>query len=280
MDRTSEFNTILARSRGGASHKDSIKQGQVSGQIQAQTELNALAKEISDAVATASLRVSELRKLAKSTALFDDKTARVQALSFHVNEDIRSLNQKIANLEEQMAAQTRHLNKTHCVNMVQILKMRLGEVVREAKMALEDRTNALQQQDERRHRISSGRFALAGARPFGKQGNGLQVQTQDWECDGCQLQADGSRMHATKKLQSSIAELAAMFTQTASLVQEQQEKLGRIDADMDVAQTNVEDAQNELLDYWRRMSSNNKLIVKVFAILIFFVVFFVFCLRD
>jgi len=281
MDRTLEFNTIVAQLRGGASANDFSKHGQHSGRMQTQSELNVLAKEISDAVATASIRVSELRKLAKSTALFDDKTARVQALSFHVNEDLKSLNLKIAKLEEQVKlAQTRHVNKSHSVNMVEILKMRLGEVVREAKMALEDRSNAMQRQEERRHHISSARYATKSAgKPFSKQGQRVPVQTQDLESGG-QLQANGSRIQGIEKLQAAIAELATMFTQTASLVHEQQEKLGRIDADLDVTQSNMEDAQNELLDYWHRMSSNRTLIVKIFAIVFCFVLFFVLFLSD
>ncbi len=52
----------------------------------------------------------------------------------------------------------------------------------------------------------------------------------------------------------------------------------RIDQDVDDSLHNVNEGQSELLKYFHSISSNRKLILKIFAILLFFVVFFIFFL--
>ncbi len=62
-----------------------------------------------------------------------------------------------------------------------------------------------------------------------------------------------------------------------TIVAEQGEMMQRIDANIEEGRNNVEGAQTELLKYLQSISGNRWLIVKIFAILIFFViVFFVF----
>ena len=59
------------------------------------------------------------------------------------------------------------------------------------------------------------------------------------------------------------------------MVAEQGELAVRIDENVDEAVANVDNAQTHLLKYLNRISSNRWLIMKIFGVLISFLVFFV-----
>jgi len=58
-------------------------------------------------------------------------------------------------------------------------------------------------------------------------------------------------------------------------VKEQEEVVHRIDGNIEDAEMNVEAAHTELLKYFKSVTSNRWLMIKVFALLIFFFVIFV-----
>lgn len=66
-----------------------------------------------------------------------------------------------------------------------------------------------------------------------------------------------------------------MFTQLAAMVQEQGEMALRIDDNVDNVVTNVDSAQGELLKYLQTISNNRWLALKVFGILMVFVMLFI-----
>ncbi|MPC27817.1 Syntaxin-5 [Portunus trituberculatus] len=86
-----------------------------------------------------------------------------------------------------------------------------------------------------------------------------------------------SRADTMRTIESTIVELGQMFTQLATMVKEQEELVHRIDANVDEAEMNVEAAHHEILKYFKAISSNRMLMIKVFGIMIvFFVIFVVF----
>lgn len=84
-----------------------------------------------------------------------------------------------------------------------------------------------------------------------------------------------SRAEALQNVEKTIAELGTIFQQLATMVAEQGELAIRIDENVEETLANVDNAQAHLLKYMSRISSNRWLIMKVFAILLFFMVFFV-----
>jgi hypothetical protein len=73
-------------------------------------------------------------------------------------------------------------------------------------------------------------------------------------------------------VERTIAELGGIFGQLATMVAEQGELAIRIDEHMDETVANVESAQAHLLKYLQRISSNRWLVMKVFAVLLIFMV--------
>lgn len=276
VDRTAEFRHIL--------QELSVKQG-ANCQPQAgpapvshvQSQLNAFSAEIGAGIHNCHLKLQELRKMAKAKGIFNDRTHEIQELTYTIKTDIEQLNQKIEVLERQAKGHGNNRSYTaHSNNMVDTLKTRLLEVTKEFKDALELRTKALESQDSRRqmYSFSSGN----SANPFAQQKpTGNAADLEGGPASGmAQAQCyHNSRADAVQSVQKTIGELSQMFLKMASLVTAQEEMIQRIDHDVDETLTNVEQGQDHLLKYFQHMSSNRFLIMKVFAILMFFVVFFV-----
>jgi len=84
-----------------------------------------------------------------------------------------------------------------------------------------------------------------------------------------------SRAEALQNVESTILELSNIFTQLATMVSQQGELAIRIDENMDDTLANVEGAQGALLKYLNRISSNRWLMIKIFFVLIIFLLIFV-----
>ena len=64
---------------------------------------------------------------------------------------------------------------------------------------------------------------------------------------------------------------------TLSLILEQEESIMRIDTNVEESEMNIEAAHGELLKYFRSVTSNRWLMVKIFAtVIVFFIIFVVF----
>merc|ERR1740129_1266255 len=131
-------------------------------QSQAQSDFNHWSNDIGTGIHKTSLKVQELRKMARQKGIFNDKSSEISQLTCTVKDDIQMLDQKIDALERRVNSQGKNKNyQAHTKNLVTTLKTRLGEVTKEFRDALECRTTALEQQDKRRQMYSSG----AGAGP-------------------------------------------------------------------------------------------------------------------
>ncbi|KAG2730471.1 hypothetical protein I3843_01G288100 [Carya illinoinensis] len=85
-----------------------------------------------------------------------------------------------------------------------------------------------------------------------------------------------SRAVALHNVESTISELSGIFTHLATMVAQQGELAIRIDDNMDESLANVEGARGALLRHLNQISSNRWLMIKIFAILILFLLVFIF----
>ncbi|XP_057788908.1 syntaxin-31 [Salvia miltiorrhiza] len=84
-----------------------------------------------------------------------------------------------------------------------------------------------------------------------------------------------NRTTALQNVESTITELSGIFTHLATMVAQQGELAIRIDDNMDESLANVEGASNALMKYLNKISSNRWLMVKLFLVLILFLVIFI-----
>lgn len=85
-----------------------------------------------------------------------------------------------------------------------------------------------------------------------------------------------SRAVALHNVESTITELGGIFTHLATMVAQQGELAIRIDDNMDESLANVEGARSALLRHLNQISSNRWLMIKIFAVIIFFLMVFMF----
>ncbi|CAM0879983.1 unnamed protein product [Alopecurus aequalis] len=85
-----------------------------------------------------------------------------------------------------------------------------------------------------------------------------------------------SRAEALQNVESTIHELSNIFTQLATMVSHQGEVAIRIDELTEETVANVERAQGQLLKHLNRISSNRWLMMKIFFVLIVFLMIFIF----
>lgn len=83
-----------------------------------------------------------------------------------------------------------------------------------------------------------------------------------------------SRQEALHQVESTIVELGNIFQQLAHMVHEQGEMAVRIDENVDDTLSNVEAGQAQLLKYLNTISSNRWLMLKVFAVIMMAMMFF------
>ena len=156
--------------------------------------------------------------------------------------------------------------------LVQTLRQRLAEIVRGLQEISELRVRIMQEQDSRRNKFS---FAPSISSQVASSGSYANPDTTDPESGGLLAeqatdQYRSSRLTSVQGIQRTIAELGQIFTRMATTLQHQEEMVARIDSTIDTADSHIKEGTNQLMIYYNSMSSNRRLILKIFAILIIF----------
>uniref|UniRef100_A0AAV1V0Q3 t-SNARE coiled-coil homology domain-containing protein n=1 Tax=Peronospora matthiolae TaxID=2874970 RepID=A0AAV1V0Q3_9STRA len=120
------------------------------------------------------------------------------------------------------------------------------------------------------------RRANLGANPFMQQRTPLPGGAGGMQQQQYRPREDAqTRYNNAAQVESTIVEITGMYTRMATMVAEQGEMISRIDDDMDIAQTNVEAAHDELLKLFNMVQGNRSLILKLFLVLIIVIFLFV-----
>lgn len=77
-----------------------------------------------------------------------------------------------------------------------------------------------------------------------------------------------------RAIESTINEISQTFRQLADLVVEQGERIERIDQNLDIVNSNLEAGHFQLQKYLKGMSSNRALMLKLFAVMLVFIVIY------
>ena len=99
--------------------------------------------------------------------------------------------------------------------------------------------------------------------------NSVQAQIQ-MNRDNRQTQ---SRLESARQAEKTLAELTTMFSKMSTLIHSQGETLVKIEDDVEAAMDHVEAGKDEIFKLYEWTKGNRALIIKVFAILIFFIIF-------
>ncbi|CAG8540259.1 1314_t:CDS:2 [Ambispora leptoticha] len=310
-DRTSEFHTavesIRSRASGGGGssfharnlehRRPLLAESKAGSNIERmnKSEFARMASAIGRDINVTATKLQKLTKLAKRKTLFDDRPVEISELTFIIKQDIAKLNKQIALLQQYVREHKRYNRQAdeHSSNVVVMLQSKLANTSMSFKDVLEIRTQNMKASKDRKEQFmfsnsqqadipsaasplynmerrndQKNRDFLALDMTSGGQVQQLQlIEQQDTYIE--------SRATAIESIESTIAELGNIFQQLATMVAEQRETVQRIDANTDDIQTHVEGAQKELLKYYASITSNRWLMIKIFAVIIFFFLVFI-----
>eukprot|EP00300_Choanocystis_sp_HF-7_P041062 c7681_g1_i1.p1 GENE.c7681_g1_i1~~c7681_g1_i1.p1 ORF type:complete len:221 (-),score=48.44 c7681_g1_i1:21-683(-) len=212
--------------------------------------------------------------VAKRKSLFDDKSEDIEELTVSITSDIGLMNQRLAQLESvQQRELLRKQALQHSSCVVDALKGKLHSTASSFDNVLRLRSDNLKSQESRRKTFSAPSAMLPPSHvplmtppPNSHGHHQLALQT-----DSDYLQSRGTMV---EQVESHIVELGQIFSQLSQLVADQDELFQRIDENVNDTLINVEGAHNNFLTYYRNISSNRKLLLSMFAVLIIFIFIF------
>ncbi|XP_015523677.1 syntaxin-5 [Neodiprion pinetum] len=304
-DRTKEFANAIRTMQGRTVARAAVmRDPRQARQIQSYSNFMMIAKNIGKNIASTYTKLEKLALLAKKKSLFDDRPSEIQELTYIIKGDLNSLNQQIAKLQEVGRQQRESLGTTrghhlasHSSSVVVALQSKLANMSNHFKNVLEVRTENLKQQQCRREQFTQGSVSssLPPSAVSGRQGSLLLQEQANSSSVSIDLEpAMGqqvmqrqavlydetdtyvqSRSDAMQNIESTIVELGGIFQQLAHMVKEQEEMVERIDSNIQDTELNVEAAHGEILKYFQSVTNNRWLMIKIFAVLIFFFIFFV-----
>jgi len=259
------------------------------------------ASSIGMGIHATSTKLARLAALAKRTSMFDDPAREIAELTGVIKQDIASLNAAISDLQN-LSRGTSGSNKqtaAHGTTVVNNLKTKLMGAMKQFKEVLTVRNENLKVQESRRSRFTASpsklpsqgdggvRQPLLGAAPsssplpLGSRAPttpGMPPPPPMFQSQALVAQNSSyvsARSEAIAQVESTITELGGIFSQLATMVQEQGELAVRIDENVEDTLSNVEAGQGELLKYLDRISGNRWLILKVLGVVLFFLLIFV-----
>ncbi|XP_047019683.1 syntaxin-5 [Helicoverpa zea] len=279
-DRTNEFISAVRSLQGRTLARPVIRDERKAQMLETYSQFMSMAKVISKNITSTYAKLEKLAMLAKKKSLFDDRPTEIQELTYIIKGDLSSLNQQIARLGEMPRG--RRSMHSHSSSVVLALQSRLASMSNQFKQVLEVRSENLKHQNNRREQ-----FSRVG--PVVKEvpsllqlddvsidlGDAPAMQTQQLamrDDSDTYVQQRAETMH---NIESTIVELGGIFQQLAHMVKEQDEAIGRIDANIQEAEMNVEAGHREIMKYFQSVTGNRALMFKVFGVLIFFFIFFV-----
>eukprot|EP00921_Rhytidocystis_pertsovi_P022640 GHVQ01036140.1.p1 GENE.GHVQ01036140.1~~GHVQ01036140.1.p1 ORF type:complete len:200 (+),score=23.89 GHVQ01036140.1:68-667(+) len=189
---------------------------------------------------------------------------------------ITDMNVKLELVESKTGTGSSRHSAAHYHNLTDTLRKRLLQTTGSFKQILTLRTESLKSQDRRRNLYSS---CVEGSnedqKTFSFTASGQSFDVEGQQHQQRTIRYNQQRADGVEQVQRMIGELGQIFHKVASMVTQQEELVQRIDEDIDTTITNVNQGQSELLSYFQRISSDRALILKVFAVIIAFVIFFV-----
>ncbi|KAH8552091.1 t-SNARE [Umbelopsis sp. PMI_123] len=297
-------NTVLER-RSLIQHSS-----QTHDRIKSKTEFSLIAAEIGRNISNTTAKLEKLTKLAKRKTLFDDKPVEISELTYIIKQDIANLNKQIAMLQTYTKDHKLGSKQAteHSSNVVVSLQSKLANTSMSFKDVLEIRTENMKSSKDRRdqfllstsdHPVSTNyESALfdSPSRTKAKTSSDpaiippepqedtlslgipmLTAQQQQEQQQALMLEQDRyieSRSSAIESIETTIAELGSIFQQLATMVAEQRETVQRIEQNTEDIESNIIGANNQLLKYYKSVSSNRWLMIKIFVTIIFFFLLF------
>jgi syntaxin 5 len=218
-------------------------------------------------------RIEGLSHLTKNDLPFRDQRPREDEFVHTVKGDLSSLRLVIGAIRVPVGLTDPDV---HGQNMVQILANQCAETTRAFHTAITALYAKRQEQEKRRSRIGASRVMLDTTVTEGSTTEGsLMIAMPTLRTQRPELTLLLERASEFRDLEANVIEVGTMMRQLAVLTAAHNEQILRIDANLTMADRHVTEGHRQLSHYLSSISNNRWLAVKLFGVLLFFIVLFV-----
>jgi syntaxin 5 len=312
LDRTEELNSIVQlkiqkKNFEGELSKKRVKQPLTNKE--ASKKFYSLASTVSQGLQNTADILQKLTKLVKKRTPFNDNDDHIQHLTLMVKEQLANHDHALRDLSDLIQQQQKQAQQTvyykteqstqHSNHILTGLNSRLMYATQQFQKILMTRTKQIKTQRERQNlfthdaKPSSSRpvkvmptaaspmnntvvnissFNPALEEPGLAQGNQLQEYAPNKQIN-INDQIIKKRTDEVLSIEQDISQLGGMMNHLAIMIKQQGELAQRIDTQVEIAQHNIEMGQSELMKYWQRIQGNQGLILKMFFVLVIFIIF-------
>lgn len=200
----------------------------------------------------------------------------------HHKRDLKQLGALLEQEKQNQVNEKASQSQLHATTILQGLNCKLTYAANRFQKILKARTKNIKRQQKRASQYGTSTTTYAAS-----ASNGPIMAPSYRPIDGAQQQQmsvalteDRSstdiiveRTAEIKEIETEIVKLNSMFIQLAETVKLHGELTERIDANVSVAEHNAEQTQFQLSRYFNRISSNRGLILKMFFVLVVFLIF-------
>jgi len=299
VDRTADFATAIESSRAKllAQHKKvSIPQKRT----KPRSEFHNVASNVAQQLASTYDNLERLTLLCKSTSMYGDPAQDIQNLTEDIKHNITSLRDQLSTLQSIQDTKNSQVG-AHSETVVKSLTARLQNAKSSFLTVLERRKESLKNQYEKKKQLfgspstsssTSSTVRKDVSSPLYQQTPSNPLITLPSETSGTDVAITipatmvqsqmldrrvDSRAEALQDVMISIEELSHIFERVNLLVAQQGELIGRIEDDVELTESRVLTARQQLEKAWESVSSSRWLSLKLGAVgLIFLVIFLVF----
>lgn len=292
LDRTVEFNNTAESIR--------IKQNVATKPvkrtpIQQKSQFTIAASKIGKELYDTSDKLAKLTKLARQPSfVFNDPSVEIEELTFIIKQNIHNLNKEITLLRDMSKSSGNSAqNQSHSDTVITLLNTKLASTTKDFTEVLQHRTETIKTQQDKKilftgntsTSLSTPTRAASGSVLYKSNLESLQDSPPRTGGEVAivmpqmmlmkQDDYTSQRAVAVENIERTIVELGGIFQQLAALVAEQGDTLQRIDQNIDDSAIHVEKGRDALMKVLYNVSSSRMLIVKLFLVLIVFVVIFI-----
>jgi syntaxin 5 len=283
-DRTGEFASI-AQTLRNTGLKPATKRKE--NHFTARMNINRLSSEIGKDTHATAQKLAVLTKLAQSKSLFDDPADKIEELTGIIKLDIQAIRKKLQNMESMVVAQGRQNEQTstHSGVVIDTLANNLGATAMQFTKILELRTENLKSQQDRKEKFIGGSSMSSSPvlyQPFNPSLDDENPQEDMIEEVSITLpmvqtreQFLETRSQSIRAVEKTVEELRGIMTQIAFIARQQDELIVRIDEDIANTELHVNNAYSELVKYLPKVAGNRWLYLKIFAVLVVFMILFI-----
>lgn len=284
-DRTSELQSIFQRVKTQQRSNPAATKAPPAGPRGSAAALTPQAQRFAEAsqsfsreLASTSHSIANLTKLIQSQNVFEDQAPEIGKLTTIVKSKLSQLHTDLNTLtemrEQAVAGPSTAQPARHSDAIVSSLRSKLVATSQSFKSLLQGRTKTLKDTNMRRNRFTSDRPTTFESALMRQEEQAAEAQGQTQSMQHHNVQHFRQRHEAVRQIEAAVTEVGEMFQDFTRLVHEQDETIVRIDADVDSALQDVHAGNSELMKYLSSLTSGRGMMLKIFAVLFVFLLFF------